>query len=69
MDKYWTAGLRSGNFVIASYYMTTNRSGIHVQSDVAIQINQDGFIKLPNDIEFEGSSIFESNIDIKNLAH
>ena len=72
MDKYWTTGMRNGNFVIASNYVTTNISGIHVQSDVAIRINQDGLMKLPNDIniwgnmysnkdiEREGSSIFKT---------
>ena len=27
-NKYWTAGMRSGNFVIAADYITTNRSGV-----------------------------------------
>ena len=56
MVKYWAAGMRSGNFAIASSYITTNMSGIHVQSDVAIRINQDGFIHLPpKDINIRGN--------------
>jgi hypothetical protein len=61
-NKYWTAGMRSGNFVIASDYITTNRSGGNIQNDVAMQVNQDGFINLPNDINLWGDVYCKRNL-------
>jgi hypothetical protein len=61
-NKYWTAGMRSGNFVIASDYITTNRSGGDIQNDVAMQVNQDGFINLPNDMNLWGDIYCKRNL-------
>ena len=60
-NKYWTAGMRSGNFVIASDYITTNRSGGAIQNDAAMQVNQDGFVNLPNDMNLWGDIYCKRN--------
>ena len=52
--NFWTTGMRSGNFVIASNYITTNRAGGNIQNDVAIQINQNGFLNIPHDMNLWG---------------
>ena len=65
-NKYWTAGMRSGNFVIASNYITTNRSGGAIQNDVAMQISQDGFVNLPNDMNLWGDIYGKRSIEATN---
>ena len=54
--------MRGGNFVIASDYITTNRSGGNIQNDVAMQVNQDGFINLPNDLNLWGDVYCKRNL-------
>ena len=63
-NKYWTTGMRSGNFVIASDYITTNRSDGNIQNDVAMQVNQDGFINLPNDINLWGDVYSKRDLNV-----
>ena len=54
--------MRSGNFVIASDYITTNRSSGSIQNDVVMQINQDGFVNLPNDMNLWGDVYCKRNL-------
>ena len=58
--------MRSGNFVIASDYITTNRSGGAIQSDVAMQISQDGFVNLPNDMNLWGDIYCKRSVEATN---
>jgi hypothetical protein len=41
--------------------ITANRAGGNIQNDVAIQINQNGFLNIPHAYEFMGI-IFEATI-------
>ena len=38
--NFWTTGMRSGNFVIASNYITTNRAGGNIQNDLRFLKNE-----------------------------
>jgi hypothetical protein len=56
--------MRGGNFVIASNHITVNRAGGNIQNDVAIQINQNGFLNIPHDMNLWG--VIYSKYDLWN---
>ena len=60
--------MRGGNFVIASNNITTNDSNNAIQSDVAVQINQDGFLNLPDDINIYGDVSASRDMDVDGVA-
>ena len=52
LDKFWVVGqnpfgIMPGNFAICSNYISGNPTG-NVQSNVGLQINQDGAVFIPN---------------------
>ena len=53
-DKYWATGMRANNFVVYSNFIITNKSNLQIANDIAIQINQDGFINIPNNMNLWG---------------
>ena len=57
-----TTGMRTGNSVIAQNQITTNESGGNIQNDVAIQINQNGLLNVPHDMNLWGDIYSKSNI-------
>ena len=66
LDKSWTAGLRSGNFVIYSNYITTNKSNSQIANDIAMQVNQDGFVNIPNDMNLWGDIYCKRSLESTN---
>ena len=58
--------MRNGYFVIASDYINTNKSGLNIQPDVAMQINQDGFVHLPNDMNLWGDVYCKRRFEATN---
>ena len=46
--------MRANNFVVYSNFITTNKSNLQRANDIAIQVNQDGFINIPNDMNLWG---------------
>ena len=60
--------MRGCNFIIASNNIKTNDSNNAIQSDVAIQSNQDGYLNLPHDTSIYGDISASKDLNVDCVA-